>query len=39
MSEKKDETRVNETPESTIFSDPAHFNAPSDIQKRGKTAC
>ncbi len=36
MSEKKDEIKVNETPESTIFSDPAHFNTAADIKKRPK---
>ncbi len=37
MSEKNDEIKVNETPESTIFSDPAHFTAATDTKKRGKS--
>ncbi len=37
MSEQNEETRVNETPESTIFSDPAHFTASEDTKKRGKS--
>lgn len=36
MSEKNDEIKVNEAPESTIFSDPAHFSDTENTEKRGK---
>lgn len=35
MSEKNEDIQVNEAPESTIFSDPAHFSEQSDTKKRG----
>lgn len=35
MSEKNEDIRVDENPESTIFSDPAHFAASADTKKRG----